>query len=116
MTVHSDFLGMHDFVVADLGVDEPVTLMENNGTGFTDHASRAVVTGYKERDLVAGGSIQQGDLKVLVSATRFPKGLRDLERKDRIKIQGRPYSVIHFDKFSRNVGGIIAYEITVRGT
>lgn len=115
MPVHSEFQNLHDFVVNDLGVDEPVTIKENNGTAFVDHPSRAFVTAHKEHDLVPGGSIQQGDLKLIISATRFPKGLRDLERKDRIMIQGDPYSVIHFDKFTRNVGGIIAYEITVRG-
>ena len=106
---------MHDQVVADLGVDEVVTLMENNGTGFVNHPSRAVVTAHKETDLVPGGTIQQGDLKLIISAKYFPRGLRDLERKDRIVIQGRPYSVIHFDRFTRNVGGIVAYEVSVRG-
>ena len=116
MTVHADFQGMHDFVVNDLGVDEPVTIKENNGTAFVDHASRAVVHQHRETDLVPGGTIQQGDLKLIVSGTRWPAGLRDLERKDRIIIQGNAYSVIHFDKFTRNVGGKpVAYEITVRG-
>ena len=116
MPVHQDFQNMHNSVVNDLGVDEPVTIKENNGTAFVDHASRAVVTQHRESDLVPGGTIQQGDLKVLISATRWPTGLRDLERKDRLQIQGRPYSVIHFDRFTRNVGGsVVAYELTVRG-
>lgn len=116
MPVHADFQSMHDMVVADLGVDEAVTIMENNGTGFTNHPSRAVVHQHRESDLVPGGSIQQGDLKVIISATRWPAGLRDLERKDRILIQGRPYSVVHFDRFTRTVGGApVAYEASVRG-
>ena len=116
MTVHADFQNMHDTVVNDLGVDEIITIKENTGAAFVDHPSRAVVTQHKEKDLVAGGSIQQGDLKVLISATRWPATLRDLERKDRIMIQGKSYSVIHFDRFTRNVGGSpVAYELTVRG-
>ena len=116
MPVHADFQNMHDFVVADLGVDESVVLMENNGTGFTNYPSRAVVHQHKEYDLVPGGTIQQGDLKVIISGTRWPAGLRDLERKDRVEIQGKPYSVIHFDRFTRNVGGSpVAYELSCRG-
>lgn len=116
MPVHQDFQNMHDFVVNDLGVDEPVTIMENNGTAFVSHTSRAVVHAHRESDLVPGGTIQQGDLKCIISDTRWPAGLRNLERKDRIKIQGRTYSVVHFDRFTRNVGGSpVAYELTVRG-
>ena len=116
MPVHADFQNMHDFVVNDLRVDEAITIKENNGTTFVDHASRAVVSQHREYDLVPGGTIQQGDLKLLISGTRWPAGLRDLERKDRIVIQGKPYSVIHFDKFSRNVGGSpVAYELSCRG-
>ena len=116
MTVHGDFQGIHDFVVNDLGVDEVVTIKENNGTAFVDHPSRAVVTQHRESDLIPGGTIQQGDLKLIISGTKWPAGLRDLEKKDRVVIQGKPYAVVHFDRFSRNVGGSpVAYELTVRG-
>ena len=116
MPVHADFQNMHDFVVNDLGVDEPITIRVNNGTSFDDHPSRAVVHQHKESDLVPGGTIQQGDLKLTISGTRWPAGIDSLERKDRVVIQGKNYSVVHFDRFTRNVGGSpVAYELSVRG-
>jgi hypothetical protein len=115
MSVHTDFQTMHDSVVSALGVDEVITILENTGAGFTRHPSRAVVKAHKEQDLIAGGSIQQGDLKLIISSRFVPPGLRKLERKDRIEIQGKPHGVIHWDVNTRTVGGLIAIEATVRG-
>ena len=108
---------MHDFVVSDLEVDEDVSILEHvAGSANITHSSRGVVHQHRETDLVSGGTIQQGDLRVLISGTYWPEGLRDLERKDRVVIQGKPYAVIHFDKFTRSVGGSpVAYELSVRG-
>lgn len=100
-----------------LEVEEPVTILLNNGAGFDPYPTEAVVRGYNERDLVPGGTIQQGDIKVLISADRYPAAInRKLERKDRIEINGAPCAVIHFDDNTRNIQGVpIMYEIAVRG-
>ena len=96
---------------------KPVTLRYNNGTGFTSYYGvQAYVSRYRETDLVQGGSIEIGDLKVIIPDEYMPSGARDMERKDRIDIDGRNYSVVHYDTETRSMGdGVVAIEITVRG-
>lgn len=99
-----------------LEVEEAVIIYLNNGVGFDQHPTKAVVRGYSEKDLVTGGTIQQGDMKLLISADRFPAAItRPLERKDRIEVNGKLCSVVHWDPNSRNIqGSSIMYEVTVR--
>lgn len=104
-------------LIDGLEVEEAVVIMVNNGTGFDNHPTKGIVRGYREQDLVPGGTIQQGDMKLMVAADRYPAAItRPLERKDRISVNGRLCSVVHFDENTRNIQGVpILYEITVRG-
>lgn len=112
----AEWLTMQDELLRDLEVLEPVNILLNNGAGFDSYPSRAVIRGYKETDLAPGGSIQQGDIKVLISSTNYPAAItRPLERRDRIEVNGRACGVIHFDPNTRNISGSpIMYEIAVR--
>jgi len=94
-----------------------VTLQINNGTSFTDYPGiLAYVTNYRESDIVQGGSIQVGDMKLIITHDYIPPRIETMSRKDRVKIDGRSYSVIHWDAESRSMGDtIIAVEIAVRG-
>ena len=96
---------------------KPVTLQINNGTTFDDYPGvQAYVTSYRESDLVSGGSIQIGDLKIILTEDYLPVGITTMGRKDRIEVDGRSYSVIHWDAESRAMGDtIVAIQITVRG-
>lgn len=93
-----------------------VTLRYNTGTGWNDYVVRAYVTKYRETDIVQGGSIEIGDLKLIITEDYMPAGLRNMERKDRIDIDGRNYAVVHYDTETRAMGDtVVAIEITVRG-
>ena len=96
---------------------QPVTLMVNNGTGFDSYTGvMAHVSKYSETDLVAGGAITLGDIKLVILADDIPVGIDRLESKDRIQIDGRAYSVINWDSYTRSVGDqTIAVEAAVRG-
>ena len=112
----AEWLTMQDDVLRELEQLEPITIHVNNGASFDAYQAQAFITGYQERDLLPGGSIQQGDIKLIISATNYPAAItRPLERKDRIEVNGRPCSIIHFNPNSRTVNGQpIAYEIAVR--
>ena len=108
---------MQEELIGDLEQYADVQIMLNNGAGFDSYPAKAVVRGYNESDLVPGGSIQQGDIKLIIPENHYPNAInRPLERKDRITFNGKTCSVVHFDGNSRNIGGVtLAYEITVRG-
>jgi hypothetical protein len=99
------------------GLAKPVTLKINTGTSFKSYRDvLAYVSKYREADLVQGGSIELGDLKLIIPTEHLPNAVTVLGRKDRIDIEGRNYSVIHWDEESRSMGGdSIAIEVTVRG-
>lgn len=104
---------IYDSFLVKLGKD--VTLRYNNGTGYSNFTARAYVTRYREDDIVPGGSIEIGDLRLIIPESELP-GQRNMERKDRIDIDGRNYSVIHYDTETRAMGAdVVAVEITVRG-
>jgi len=107
-TIYKKFMG---------NLAKPVTLRYNNGVGYDDYPGvNAFVSKYKEADLVQGGSIEIGDLKLIITTDYMPTGLRNMERKDRIDIDGRDYAVIHYDTETRAMGpDSVAIEITVRG-
>ena len=96
---------------------KPVTLRYNNGTDYDDYPGvMAYVTKYRDSDIVQGGSIEIGDMKLIITADYMPAGLRDMERKDRIDIDGRNYAVVHYDTETRAMGDtVVAIEISVRG-
>jgi len=95
---------------------EKVGVRLNNGTDFDAPVlvDAMRVYAYSESDLVAGGPIKIGDLKVILNAETYT--LRDLEQKDRMIIEGRNYSIVHFDKNSRSYSTtLLGIEVTVRG-
>ena len=94
-----------------------VTLKLNNGTSWDEHPGiRGRVSSYQESDLVAGGSINVGDLGLIILADSIPESITKMTQKDRVEIDGRDYSVVHWDAHSRTVGDdLIAVEATVRG-
>ncbi len=98
-------------------LSQDITLQVNNGTDFDEYPGvRAHVSKWQERDLVPGSSIELGDTRLIIRAETLPAGLRPLEKKDRVYIDGKLYGVIHWDAVSRKVGDReIAVECTVRG-
>lgn len=96
---------------------QPVTLMINNGTGWDSYTGvMAHVSKYQESDLVSGGSIQLGDIRLVILNEDIPVEIDRLDSKDRIEIDGRAYGVIHWDSHTRSVGDeTIAVESAVRG-
>lgn len=90
-----------------------ITLAAGGSYNVPAHVSR-----YQERDLVEGGPIQLGDLRLIIRADQLPDALAaaQLSYGDAVTIDGREYGFIHWDSYSRTVGPeIIAYEATVRG-
>jgi hypothetical protein len=96
---------------------KPVTLKINNGTTFKSYRDvLAYVSKYRESDLVQGGSIEIGDLKLVIPTEYLPSAVTVMGRKDRISIDDRNYSVIHWDAESRAMGEqSVAIEVTIRG-
>ena len=96
---------------------QQIGLKLNNGTDFdAPILVDAHVASYRESDLVAGGSIKLGDLKLIILYSDIPPGTRDLEQKDRIEIDGRNYSVVQWDTDTRSIGDTpVAVEASVRG-
>ena len=111
------FLTFKDIYSRFLGpLARPVTLLVNNGTTFDPYSSKAHVTKYNESDLVAGGSIELGDLKLIILGDDMPDGVTSLGLKDRIAIEDRQYAIIHWDQYTRTIGdNDIAIEATIRG-
>jgi hypothetical protein len=99
------------------GLAKPVTLKINTGTSFKSYRDvMAYVSKYRESDLVQGGSIEIGDLKLIIPTEYLPNAVTVMGRQDRIDIDGRNYSVIHWDEETRAMGDdSIAIELTVRG-
>ena len=94
-----------------------VILLVNNGSGFDSYPGvSAHVSKYKATDLVPGGSIQLGDVRLIILQDDIPVGIDKLEVKDRIEVNGRPLAVINWDANTRSVGDqTIAIEVAVRG-
>jgi hypothetical protein len=96
---------------------QPVTLLVNNGTDFDAHSNiSAHVSRYDEKELVSGGSIEIGDLRLIILAEDIPLSIERMTQKDRIVVEGRQYSVIHWDTNSRSIGADgLAVVATIRG-
>ena len=95
----------------------PVTVLVNDNGTYIGYPMTAHVSRYRETDMVPGSSVQLGDLRVLILWEDLQGvGITDLELKDRVNIDGRTYSVVQFDKYTRSVGeNTIAAELSVRG-
>ena len=95
---------------------QSVTLMVNNGTDFDHYPVTAHVSNWVEGDLVPGATVETADLRLIIPAEDIPSGLRDLEQRDRVDIDGRQYAVMQWDTHTRSIGGtLMAVEARVRG-
>jgi len=107
-TMYNKFLGP---------LSQSIGLLLNNGTDFDAPIMvNAHVSSYKEKDLVSGGPIILGDLKLIILFDDLPVDMRRLGKQDRINIDGRNYGIVHWDTNHRSIGETtIAVEATVRG-
>jgi hypothetical protein len=96
---------------------EPVTIMASDGAGgFTEYPATMVPGAYRREDLVPGGPIEQGDVKGIFDASKFPPIGRRLERKDRVLWRGRLYAVLNHDDATRaGAAEIFGHELQLRG-
>ena len=95
---------------------QDIVIMVNNGTDYDSYSTTAHVSRYSESDLVQGGPIEIGDLRVIVLAENMPTSVTRLDKGDRVEIDGRPYAVVHFDDYTRKMGSDqVAYQLSVRG-
>ena len=111
----SDYLALYNRILKPLA--QPVDILLNNGTGFDAPITvQAHVSTLKEHDLVVGGPVLVGDLKLIILYSDLPAGMRPLGKQDRIHITGKDYGVILWDTDSRSIQEVtIAVEATVRG-
>ena len=98
-------------------LSRPVSLLLQSGADYIAYETKAHVTKYTEQDLVAGGTAQLGDLKLIVLAEDLEFfGITKMTKKDRVNIDGFTYSIIHWDEYTRTVGeNAVAVEMTIRG-
>ena len=110
-----DYRGLYERFLGPLAQD--IVLLINNGTNFDRIlGAKAHISRWRESDLVQGGPVEVGDLRLIIRYSSLPLNLKPLEQKDRIEINGKAYAVIHWDAFSRSLGdSIMAVEVTVRG-
>jgi len=94
-----------------------ILLAFNNGTNFTVYPPRtAWVDGYRDKDIIPGGSIEQGDVRVVMLVDQLPSIYTEMRTKDRIIIDNKYYSIINWDPYTRTIGGQgLAYNIHLRG-
>jgi hypothetical protein len=111
----AQYQSMYDRFLGPLS--QKVGIRLNNGTGFDPEILvDAHVSKYREQELVNDGPVMIGDLKLIIVYESLPVGMRDLEIKDRIVIDGRSYAVVRYDRHTRTVGDVVvAVEVTVRG-
>lgn len=95
----------------------PIRLLKNGGVGFVEFPEiTAFVSKYIEEDLLDGGSIQMGDLKVIILVEDIPSEFTKMDISDRIVIKNRYYAIINWDAYTRKMGEEgIAIEVAVRG-
>ena len=96
---------------------QPVSLLVQTGAQYIAYETTAYVTKYQESDLIPGGSIQLGDLRLIILRENLDAvGIDSMALKDRINIDGLTYAVVHWDQYSRTIGDSgIAVEATIRG-
>ena len=110
MFSEADYRRLYDRFLGPLS--QPVVFQVNNGTGFDDVATvNAHVSNMRETELVPGGSIKLGDLRLIILDPP-----QVLELKDRIKIDGKSYAIVQWDDDTRTIGAFkLAAQVTVRG-
>lgn len=110
-----DFQKAHRDILGDLG--KPVVLRVNTGTGFRDYSGAiGWVRQYNEDELVPGGTIKTGDLRMVILKESIPSQVTRLQMGDRVQIDGDDYAVIVWDVQSRTAGNtVFAVEAAVRG-
>lgn len=96
---------------------QPVEVLANSDGGFVSIPTRALVSEYQDSDLIEGGSIVLGDMKVMLLQADIERlGIPRLGLADRVVIDGRAYAVIHWDAYTRTVGTTtLAVDLIVRG-
>lgn len=113
----AEWVTMQRELLDELQVEQDISILVNNGTGFDRYDNvKAVVTMYKQEELVPDRTIKLGDTKILVPADQWPAAItRDLEGKDRIELKGQAHSVIHFNPNTKSVQGLtVMYEVGAR--
>jgi len=111
----SAYRGMYNRMLGPLA--QPIEALYNDQGTWVSYQLTGHVSRYRESDLVAGGSIQLGDLRILVLWEDLQAlGIPRLGLKDRFNVEGRSYSIVHWDENTRTVGADkVAVEIAVRG-
>jgi hypothetical protein len=111
-----------DGLATHAGIDvagEPILIWQATPTGFIKHGPlNAMVGPFRADQLVPGGPIEVGDLRVLLFWPTFAAlGIgRRLERADRVEVRGRQMAVVQFDDFTHAAAGaIFAAMIQARG-
>ena len=100
---------------------DTVTLRKYTGSGVSrthaDTVAHARVTGYLPEELIAGGSVQQGDLKVTLLAEDLENAGTSAPRNgDKLVIRGKEVNIQAVDDNTRRIGStLIAYVLQVRG-
>jgi hypothetical protein len=91
-----------------------VTLKVRDGDTTHSYVVKAHVSQWREQDLIAGGSIETGDLRLIIEDV--PHAVGQLTQKDRVEIDGRTYAIMTWDMYTRKMGdNQIAVEASVRG-
>lgn len=109
-----DYRDMYKNIMGPLS--QTVTLMVNNGTDYDEYPVSAHVSKWRENELVNDGSIELGDLKLIILSEDLPAGLGLMGLRDRVDIEGKIYAVVSWDTFTRTIGSEeVAVQATVRG-
>jgi hypothetical protein len=104
----------YKYAMAEAGTT--VDLLINNGPGSWDTypGIPALPRKFAAHELVP--PLQQNDVKLIILAEDMPAGVTRLKTRDRVRIEGREYTVEIGDYFSRQVKGVtVAVESVVRG-
>lgn len=102
-------------------VTDTVTLRKYTGAAASrtlhDTVCHARVTGYAPEELISGGSVQQGDRKVILLAEDLEDaGTAAPVIGDKLVVRGRELNIQGIDDNTRRIGStLIAYVLQVRG-
>lgn len=102
-------------------ITDTVTLRKYTGSNTSrtkvDTVAHARVTGYTPQELIAGGTVQQGDRKVVMLAEDLENaGVSAPANGDKLVVRGRELNIQAVDDNTRRIGStLIAYVIQARG-
>ena len=112
MMARSKYRNIYRKMIAATGRE--IMLKVNNGTGWDSYGPvMAHIADVQETDLIANGSIQLGDLRVIFMSEDMPDGLSRMEQRDRITLDDSEYGVINWEGNTRHHAA--AVEMVVRG-